>query len=83
MWLRTGSVRKKRTSPYVEILAEASTAADGILWRELSDFSRSRSATFGFTQDAHLDLKKAVTGYGVNGVALPPQSIYSLDAKLI
>jgi hypothetical protein len=28
-------------------------------------------------------LKKAVTGYGVNGVALPQQSIYSLDAKLI
>ncbi|MDH3803241.1 MAG: hypothetical protein OEU80_14305 [Deltaproteobacteria bacterium] len=31
MWLRTGSVRTKHTSPYVEILAEASTAADGVL----------------------------------------------------
>ncbi len=26
-----------------EILAEASTAADGVLWREPSDFCRSRS----------------------------------------
>ncbi|MGB6279319.1 MAG: hypothetical protein WBG91_03820 [Syntrophobacteria bacterium] len=31
MWLRTGSVRTKHTSPDVEILAEASTAADGVL----------------------------------------------------
>ena len=49
MWLRTGSVRTKRTSPYVEILAEASTAADGVLWRESSDFSRCRSETLGYT----------------------------------
>ncbi|MGB7031320.1 MAG: hypothetical protein WBF29_07725, partial [Syntrophobacteria bacterium] len=35
------------------------------------------------TRDAHLDLKKAVTGYGVIGEPLPSQSIYSLGAKLI
>ena len=32
MALRTGSVRTKRTAPYAEILAEVSTAADGVLW---------------------------------------------------
>jgi hypothetical protein len=47
MWLRTGSVRTKRTSTYVEILAEASTAADGVLWREPSDFSWCGFATSG------------------------------------
>ena len=47
MWLRTGSDRSKRTELYVEILAEASTAADGVLWREPSDFSRWRFATLG------------------------------------
>jgi len=30
-----------------EILAEASTAADGVLWREPSDFSRCGYATLG------------------------------------
>jgi len=30
-----------------EILAEASTAADGVLWREPSDFCRWRFATLG------------------------------------
>ena len=49
MWLRTGSVRTKHTSPYVEILAEASTAADGVLWREPSDFSRCGYATLGLS----------------------------------
>lgn len=39
--------------------------------------------TLGFALEAHLDLQKAVTGYGVNSVALPPQSIYSRGAKLI
>jgi len=33
-----------------EILAEASTAADGVLWREPSDFSRCGFATLGFTK---------------------------------
>ena len=32
-----------------EILAEASTAADGVLWREPSDFSRCGFATLGLT----------------------------------
>ncbi len=45
MWLRTGSVRTKRTVR--EILAEASTAADGVLWREPSDFNRCGFATLG------------------------------------
>ena len=31
MWLRTASVRTKRTSTVREILGEASTAADGVL----------------------------------------------------
>ncbi len=34
-------------SPYVEILAEASTAADGVLWREPSDFCRCGFAMLG------------------------------------
>jgi len=49
MRLRTVSVRTKRTSQYVEILTEASTAADGVLWRERSDFYRFGYATLGFT----------------------------------
>jgi hypothetical protein len=49
MGLRTGWVRTKRTSPYVEILAKASTAADGMLWRERSGFYRCRDATLGLT----------------------------------
>ena len=32
-----------------ELLAEASTAADGVLWREPSDFCRCGFATLGFT----------------------------------
>jgi len=32
-----------------EILAEASTGADGVLWLEFSGFARFRSATLGFT----------------------------------
>ncbi len=31
-----------------EILAEASTGADGVLWREFSGFDRFRFATLGF-----------------------------------
>ena len=31
-----------------EILAEASTATDGVLWREPSDFGRCGYATLGF-----------------------------------
>ena len=34
-----------------EILAEASTAADGVLWREPSDFGRCGYATLGFNSD--------------------------------
>ena len=34
-----------------EILAEASTAADGVLWREPSDFGRCGYATLGFNLD--------------------------------
>ena len=30
-----------------EVLAEASTGADGVLWRELSGFGRFRFATLG------------------------------------
>jgi hypothetical protein len=48
MWLRTASDRSKRTEPYVMILAEASTAADGLLSREHSDFGRCGSAILGF-----------------------------------
>jgi hypothetical protein len=48
MGLRTGLVRTKRTSPYAEILAEVSTAADGVLWREPRDFCRCGFATLGF-----------------------------------
>ncbi|MEE8316475.1 MAG: hypothetical protein V3R70_07995 [Syntrophobacteria bacterium] len=33
-----------------EILAEASTGADGVLWREFSGFSRFRFATLGSMQ---------------------------------
>jgi hypothetical protein len=32
-----------------EILVKASTAADGVLWRERSDFSRCGFAILGFT----------------------------------
>jgi len=32
-----------------EILAEASTAVDGVLWREPGDFSRCGYATLGFS----------------------------------
>ena len=32
-----------------EILGEASTAADGVLWREPNDFSRCGCATLGFS----------------------------------
>jgi hypothetical protein len=32
-----------------EVLAEASTGADGMLWREFSGFGRFRFATLGFT----------------------------------
>ena len=49
MWLRTGSDRSKRTGPYVEILAEASTAAYGVLSCEHSDFGRCGSAILGFS----------------------------------
>jgi hypothetical protein len=47
MWLRTGSDRSKRTLLYVEILVEASTAADGVIWRERRGFGRCRSAMLG------------------------------------
>ncbi len=50
MWLRTGSDRSKRTLLYVEILVEASTAADGVIWRERRGFGRCRSAMLGFTK---------------------------------
>ena len=33
-----------------EILAEASTAADGVLWREHSDFGRCGFATLGLVR---------------------------------
>jgi hypothetical protein len=46
MWLRTGSDRSKRTLLYVEILVEASTAADGVIWRERRGFGRCRSSRF-------------------------------------
>ena len=49
MWLRTGSDRSKRTEPYVMILAEARTAADGVLLREHSDFGRCGSAILRFS----------------------------------
>ncbi len=32
-----------------EVLAEASTGADGVLWREFSGFGRFRFATLGYT----------------------------------
>jgi hypothetical protein len=32
-----------------EFLAEASTAADGVLWREFNGFGRFRFATLGFS----------------------------------
>ena len=32
-----------------DILSEASTVSDGVLWRERSDFVRFGSATLGFT----------------------------------
>ena len=32
-----------------EVLAEASTGADGVLWREFIGFGRFRFATLGFT----------------------------------
>ena len=37
-----------------EILAEASTAADGVPWREPSDFCRCGFATLGFAMPTHL-----------------------------
>ena len=49
MWLRTGSDRSKRTELYVEILAEASTAASGVLSCEHGDFGRCGSAILGFS----------------------------------
>jgi hypothetical protein len=54
MWLRTGSVRTKRTSPVREILAEASTAVPpkAGLWREPRDFCRCGFATLGLTVHA-------------------------------
>ena len=45
-----------------EILAEASTAADGVLWREHSDFCRCGSATLGFKR-TH-DLKGGDCAFG-------------------
>ncbi len=36
-----------------EILAEASTVADGVLWREHSAFGRWRFATLGYTLRLH------------------------------
>ena len=51
MWLRAATVRTKRTSPCVEILAEASTAVPpkAGLWRESNDFFRCGSATLGYS----------------------------------
>jgi hypothetical protein len=55
MWLRTVLVRTKRTSPYVEILAEASTGADGVLWREPSVVCRCGFAMLGLTLSGRKD----------------------------
>ncbi len=38
--------------------------------------------TLGFALKAHLDLQKAVTGYGVNSVALSPQTILCIHEAL-
>ena len=65
MWLRTVLVRTKRTSPYGEILAEASTAADGVLWREPGDFCRCGSVTLGLEL-----LRTASAGRGVGETQL-------------
>ena len=65
MWLRTVLVRTKRTSPYGEILAEASTAADGVLWREPGDFCRCGSETLGLEL-----LRTAGAGRGVGETQL-------------
>ena len=45
MWLRAASARSKRTVR--EILAEASTGADSLLWRDFSGFDRFRFTTSG------------------------------------
>jgi len=45
----TGSDRSRRTLTVRGALSEASTAADGVLSRERSGFSRSGFATLGFT----------------------------------
>jgi len=36
-----------------DVLAEASTVADGVLWREHSAFGRWRSAMLGYTRWLH------------------------------
>jgi len=56
MWLRAGSDRLKRDVR--DSLSGASTAADGVLWRERSDFVRCRSATLGYSP-AGLTFKKS------------------------
>jgi len=48
--MRLRAVRRRRTEAYLtvrEVMAEASTGADGVLWREFSGFGRFRSATLG------------------------------------
>ncbi len=49
------AARLRRTEAYLtvrEVLAEASTGADGVLWREFSGFDRFRSATLGLSQSS-------------------------------
>ena len=52
MWLRAGFGQDEAYLTVREILSEASTAADGMLWRERSGFGRWRFVSLGFIGNA-------------------------------